>query len=78
MFQFVLAAVAVLVQYPVNVSSSLLLNLNRRLTALISQLLILSRTALLQDQLSLPKQNTLQTWSTILLHFVRHGVPLFL
>ena len=71
-FQMVLAALAVLIQYLFNVSSSFILNQHRWLITCVhhapnrfekitcvSQPLTLSRVALLQDQFSLPKQNTL-------------------
>ena len=49
-FQIILAALAVLVQNPSNVSSSFLLSLNRRFMALVFHPLILSKMAPLQDQ----------------------------
>ena len=57
-FQIVLAALAVLIQCPFHGSSSFLLNLNKRHMTFVSQPLILSKTALLQHQLSLTKQST--------------------
>ena len=64
-----LATLAVLVQQVAHVSSSSFLNRNTHLIAFVSHLLILSRVAQLQGQFPLPKQKTLQTCSTILLHF---------
>ena len=57
--------------------SPLLLNLNSRLTILVSPPSVLSTTARLHDQLTKPKQKKTQlTCSAILLHFVLCGTSL--
>ena len=77
-FQIVLAALTVLIQYIFNVSSSLLLNPNKRLITFVSQPLILSRIALLQNQCSLPKENNAVDFIHHFSAFVLHGTSLLL